>query len=294
MSHNESRDSWKKEFLAATIGGVAYGVINTIVGHPMDTVKTNMQIEPSYKGKNMIQSIFQLKKNNGLLGFYKGVTSPLLGSIFFRSLQFSVFEAVYTYLGEKKSNFYDYKIPFTFGLQVKVILGGIASGTARAVVECPFEYSKVNLQIGQSWELRKMFQGFKSLFIRDTGLMTFAFILMDSFRRNTNAFNHPVSTFFMQGFIGAISFILIWPLEIAKNQIQGMKNASKENTKILQILKLRYKEYGFAQGLYRGILPGVTSIFLRNGASMIGMVQVQKMLTKYGFRNNKNNKNKKE
>ena len=88
----------------------------------------------------------------------------------------------------------------------------------------------------------------------------------------------------MQGGIGAISFILIWPLEIAKNHIQGMKNATKENSGIMKILKIRYNEHGFQQGLYRGILPGVTSIFLRNGASMIGMIEVQKMLTKYGFR----------
>ena len=91
MSHNEERESWTKEAFAALIGGVAYGVINTIVGHPMDTVKTNMQIEPSYKGKNMIQSMVHLQKNNGILGFYKGVSSPLIGSSIFRATQFSVF-----------------------------------------------------------------------------------------------------------------------------------------------------------------------------------------------------------
>ena len=88
----------------------------------------------------------------------------------------------------------------------------------------------------------------------------------------------------MQGWIAAISFIMIWSLEIAKNQILGIKKVSKQNTWIINILKIRYKENGFQQGLYRGILPGVTSIFLRNGASMIGMIQVQKMLTSYGYR----------
>lgn len=284
MSHNEQRESWKKEAVAALLGGIAYGVINTIVGHPMDTVKTNMQIEPSYKGKNMVQSMIQLQKTKGFSGFYQGVSSPLLGSSIFRAAQFSVFEAVFTFLDEKRSPINNYTIPFTFGLQIKVLTAGFVSGSVRAILECPFEYSKVNLQIGQSWQLKKIFQGFKSLYIRSTGLMMFAFVLMDSFRRNTNAFNHPVSCFFMQGFIGAISFILIWPLEIAKNQIQGMKDASRENTGIMKILKQRYMEYGFQQGLYRGILPGVSSIFLRNGASMIGMIEVQKLLTKYGFR----------
>jgi len=284
MTHNEKRESWKVEAAAALIGGVAYGVINTFVGHPMDTLKTNMQIVPSYKGKNMIQSIVQLKKDSGFLGFYKGVSSPLIGSSIFRALQFSVFEAVYTFLDNNKSFNYNYKIPFTLGLEVRIIIAGYASALVRSILECPFEYSKVNLQIGNSWKISKLFQGFKSLYYRNCGLMIFAFALMDTFRRNTNAFNHPFSCFFVQGGIASISFIMIWPLEIAKNHIQGIKNASKENTGIIKILKMRCKELGIQQGLLRGILPGISSVFLRNGASLIGMIEVQKMLTKYGFR----------
>ena len=148
MSHNEIRESWKKEAIAALISGVAYGIINTIVGHPMDTVKTNMQIQDSYKGKNMIQSIKLLKNTNGLLGFYKGVYPPLFGSSIFRAAQFSIFEGVYTFLDHKKNPLFDYKIPYTFGLQIKVLIGGFSSGLVRAILECPFEYSKVNRQIG--------------------------------------------------------------------------------------------------------------------------------------------------
>ena len=284
MSHNEKRESWKKEAIAGLIGGIAYGLINTIVGHPMDTIKTNMQIDIHYKGKNMIQSMIYLYKNKGLIGFYKGVYSPILGSSIYRSAQFSVFEGVYTFLDEKRYPKFCYKIPFSFGLEIRVLIAAFFSGTARSILECPFEYSKVNMQIGQNWEIKKIYQGFQSLYFRTIGLMIFAFALIDSFRRNTNAYNNPISCFFIQGGIASLSFILIWPLEIAKNQIQGMKNSSKNNTNIYQIIKLRYKDYGLIQGLYRGVLPGVSGIFMRNGASMIGMIEVQKLLSYYGFR----------
>ena len=85
-------------------------------------------------------------ERGGLIGFYRGVVPPFIGSTIFRSLQFSAYEAVYTkcetHPNTKKT------IPFTGGVQVRVILGAMASATARAIVECPFEYAKVKRQTG--------------------------------------------------------------------------------------------------------------------------------------------------
>jgi hypothetical protein len=62
------------------------------------------------------------------------------GSGIFRSIQFSAFEAAYTLAD---NNFGTYEIPLTHGLQIRVILGGIASGTMRSIIETPLEYAKV-------------------------------------------------------------------------------------------------------------------------------------------------------
>ena len=34
-------------------------------------------------------------------------------------------------------------IPFSGGVAWRVLLGGVAAGTVRSVLECPFEYAKV-------------------------------------------------------------------------------------------------------------------------------------------------------
>ena len=34
-------------------------------------------------------------------------------------------------------------IPFTNGIQYRVLFGGLTAGFVRAMVECPFEYAKV-------------------------------------------------------------------------------------------------------------------------------------------------------
>ena len=35
------------------------------------------------------------------------------------------------------------QIPLTGGIQLRTLAGGLSAGVFRAIVECPFEYSKV-------------------------------------------------------------------------------------------------------------------------------------------------------
>ena len=41
------------------------------------------------------------------------------------------------------NSFGRYEIPFTYGIQIRVILGGVAAGTCRSLIETPLEYAKV-------------------------------------------------------------------------------------------------------------------------------------------------------
>lgn len=43
MTHNYERKSWKTEAMLTGFSSILYGGTNTIVGHPMDTIKTKMQ-----------------------------------------------------------------------------------------------------------------------------------------------------------------------------------------------------------------------------------------------------------
>jgi solute carrier family 25 carnitine/acylcarnitine transporter 20/29 len=278
MTHDEKRTVWWKEGLAALITGVTYGISNVLVGHPLDTIKTKMQVLHEYKSHSMFSSISNLFRKEGIRGFYKGVIPPLLGGSIFRAVQFGVFEAFYTKWADDKTM--RYKIPFTKGLELRILFAGIASGTARSIIECPFEYSKILGQTNQKWEFHNLYHGFSSLWIRTTGLMTSYFCFVDFFRRNTNAYKHDYGLFFMNGLCATMGFAIVWPFEIAKNIIQSTH--SKESS--YQTIRQQIHEHGFRKGLYKGSLPGLSSVFIRNGASMIVMIHAQKMLTKMGFR----------
>jgi solute carrier family 25 carnitine/acylcarnitine transporter 20/29 len=278
MTHNEKRTVWWKEGLAALITGVCYGISNVLVGHPLDTIKTKMQVMPEYKTKSMFSAIGNLFAKEGVRGFYKGVIPPLMGSSVFRATQFAVFEALYTKWQDNTTM--RQKIPYTMGLEPRILIAGICSGTARSVIECPFEYSKVLGQTNQTWALKNVYKGFTPLWIRSTGLMTSYFCLVDFFRRNTNAYKHDYGLFFMNGLCATMGFALVWPFEVAKNIIQ----VTHSNLPTTKIIKNQIHEHGVIQGLYKGSLPGLSSVFIRNGASMIMMIHAQKLLTKWGFR----------
>ena len=196
----------------------------------------------------------------------------------FRSLQFSVYEGFVT-----KAEDWDglkHTLPGT-EVQYKIVLGGLISGSTRAVLECPFEYAKVKRQTGQSWVFKDVYKGFSNLYIRSAGLLTYAFIMMDVTRRNTSLWTTKTGQFFISGTIATTAFWICWPFELLKNMAQADNVEAGRTSR--ERVKFIYKHHGIA-GFYRGILPGTQSIFLRNGASMVVMQYANKQFTKRGWR----------
>lgn len=64
-------------------------------------------------------------------------------------MYFTILNSRYTFLD---TDFGRTKIPLTHGVELRVILAGIASGTARSVIETPLEYAKVRLERFLSFE----------------------------------------------------------------------------------------------------------------------------------------------
>ena len=93
-----------------------------------------------------IDTVKSVMRHEGPIGFYRGFYPPFVGSILYRSTQFSVFEAFYTRWESDKAM--RKEIPYTFGLEWRTLCSGIMAGSARTLVECPFEYAKVKGQTG--------------------------------------------------------------------------------------------------------------------------------------------------
>ena len=283
MTHNEKRTEWWKEGLIGLGVGVLYGTTSVVVGHPFDTIKTKMQAQRGFENINMFRSFFKTFTEQGVRGLYRGAIPPLCGSGIYRSTQFAVFEAAYTYMN---SSFGTWEIPFTQGLQVRVLVAGLASSTSRAIIETPLEYAKIRQQTQQQWKLRHVYNGFGVTWCRTVGLMCTFFIIVDTLRRHyPDVFKRPVlGPFLISGFAATLGWWVVWPLEYMKSQVQG---AYGKEQPVLQRMRVVVRERGGFFALYRGILPGTIRSFLANGTSMIVMSAAQRKVSEMGLRANR-------
>ena len=104
----------------------------------------------SAKGPGYLETVQKIYSTDGAIGFYRGCFPPLVGSVIFRSLQFSVYEAFQT--ATDNNDFMKSKVPL-LNVESRVVFGGLVAGSIRSFLECPFEYVKVRRQTGQSWKL---------------------------------------------------------------------------------------------------------------------------------------------
>lgn len=98
MSHGEKRSTWIKEGAISVFTGGLFGATNTVVGHPLDTIKTKMIAQSKHMGTKVgyVETVKTVYATEGFLAMYRGAWSAGIGSIVFRSTGFSVFELFFT------------------------------------------------------------------------------------------------------------------------------------------------------------------------------------------------------
>lgn len=162
------------------------------------------------------------------LQLYRGLLPPLVGSMIFRSVQFTSYAAMYG--ATQDSRVLTTDIPFTGGLQPRVLLSALFSSTCRSLVETPLEFIKVRLQTGQTWmkaptvaqalrspvaEVVNLYNGFGITWMRCVGLMTSFFIMVDYLERMHPEFiSIPfIGPFLKGGLCSTLAWVIIWPFE---------------------------------------------------------------------------------
>lgn len=269
MTSTEARGaSATREFALALASGGLYGATNTVVGHPFDTVKTKMQTQPGFANTGALASARQILSSEGAVGFYRGCLPPMWDSAVYRSAQFAVYDLLYAEAENYPSSLQH--VPGT-DMEWRVLGAGVVGATARTVLESPIEYAKVKGQTNQQWRLNEVYRGAGLQWARTGPMMTLYFCLFDACKRNGYA-STSVGQFVSSGGCALLGFWVVWPFENLKNQCQagGDWRAHARTTGLL--------------GLYRGIVPGSMSVFLRNGAAMIVMQRANRLITDLGLR----------
>jgi len=268
----------KLELLYGSLSGMAFGLISPLASQPFDTLKTKLQAEARYHNQGIMTLAKNIMKTDGPLGFYRGMLPILLSTGVQKTSLFAANAGARRACEQSQIPALAGCIPGSGGLKVSVIIGGVAAGTARAVVETPFEFAKVRSQTGGSAraaegifsmaQAMQMYTGVFTTWYRGTVMLTSFFILCDySERAAPTLMAQPLLGGFLKGGICAtLAWAVAWPLEVAKSNVQAT-NTQFNGKSTLAILRHLVQADGLA-GLYRGFIPGAMRSFVANGAGM--------------------------
>ena len=142
----------KKEapFWIEFLSGWVAGVVQLIVAQPMDIIKVRLQTEKHslthhYKYSRTFGTFQNILKHEGLLAFYKGSLSPLIGIGTITAIQFAAFKEARKVLNRN------------FGMQdsmLCVALSGSFAGVASSFVVSPVEHTMIRLQTQSKGKIR--------------------------------------------------------------------------------------------------------------------------------------------
>lgn len=280
-----------QEAMIGLASGIIYGFVSPTIGHPFDSIKTRMQADPIYRNLNFRQTITRIYYTDGILnGYYRGFIPPLIGSMIFRGLQFSVYAGSYsayeTYINPYMIG--DGAIPYTGGLRPSVLFGAIVASFVRSLIESPLDYIKVRKMVGQNTfdnhhnhndntihkpnmihynnkyiineifkspyqNIKQLYNGFIPTLLRTFGLLGSFFIMVDySVRYIPDIINTPYyGPFFKGGICATTAWIFAFPFETVKSIIQADTTGKYNN--------MRYATFHVLKRVYkeRGIIHGI-------------------------------------
>lgn len=122
--------------------GAISGIAGKIVEFPFDTVKVRLQTSSSDTFNGTFDCIKKTYKNEGFSGFYKGLSSPLFGSMMENGILFLGFGYSQNLIRKIKNKPDDEPLSM-----LQYTLAGGLAGTGAAVLLTPVELVKCKLQV---------------------------------------------------------------------------------------------------------------------------------------------------
>jgi len=177
--------------------GIIVGVIQTLTGHPFDTLKVLQQnnITINYKSLRLAK-------------LYRGMFYPMCGSGIFNSLQFGF----YKYFNDTYNN---------------NIIAGVGSGLISGLILNPIEVLKIKGQLTTTHSV-SLTRGLHITCIREslsTSIYFAAYYKAMGYFDKQNSYN----SFISGGTAGVLSWFFIYPLDVVKTRYQSYKTNSIMN-----------------------------------------------------------------
>uniref|UniRef100_A0AAV1V4W6 Mitochondrial carrier n=1 Tax=Peronospora matthiolae TaxID=2874970 RepID=A0AAV1V4W6_9STRA len=229
MATNGDKSSVFVDLTAGTIGGIA----GVVVGQPFDTVKVRLQTHSKhYNGA--LDCARQTLKHEGTLGFFKGMTSPVVGSAATNAVMFAVYEQTLKMIANDV---------LQAPTLTSVFLAGAVGGFWQTIPLAPAELIKCRLQVQDGRTstqyrgpmdcirhilkvkgTRGLFLGFTCTQWREVPSFAVYFWLYEYTKRKMIAggINPTPSMLTAGGVAGVASWVVSYPFDVIKSAIQTL------------------------------------------------------------------------
>jgi solute carrier family 25 carnitine/acylcarnitine transporter 20/29 len=238
------------------IAGSVAGAVSVAVGQPFDTVKVRIQTSMEYKGP--VDCVQKIVKQEGFNKLFSGMLPPLITMSALNAVIFTTYGHINRLLSkeDEKSSL------------VNMFISGSVAGVAQSFLQCPTELVKIKLQakterkqsmmrilnnIYHSQGIKGFFRGYESTLYRDTPgygvyFATYYFMM----EKLENCSGKPIASFISGGIAGAASWIITYPFDIIKSQVQ-MSNPEVPVKNIFLLFKDISQKQGGYKIFYRGL-----------------------------------------
>lgn len=272
----------------ALVAGACSGIFEICCTYPTEFVKTSIQL--STRKMTVSETIKMTFKQQGFLGFYRGLPSMVYFAAPKAAIRFAGFETCSGLLtgpnGEDKYN---------LGAS-KGFVAGLGAGTLEAIfVTTPQETIKVRLindlfrTEGSGPQYKSFFHGVKNIF-NEFGLGglykgLFPTIIKVSTAQATRFGifhyipsenrNTPAKAAASGAFAGGVSVLLFQGVDVVKSRMQGLEASKYRST--FHCVKELLKNEGIL-AFYKGVGPRLTRVMLEVGITMSLYGEIVKVL----------------
>lgn len=260
------------------------GCAGVVVGHPLDTVKILLQTQdaknPKYGGT--LDCFKSLLAREGVRGLYKGMSSPLSGIAVINAIIFGVYGNTQRHLPNPDS-------------LKSYFLAGSVAGFCQSFFCSPMELAKSRVQVSSESKtpfeclktiynnhgLKGVFRGLNMTIAREVPAFGTYFWTYEFLTRDEDS-SSPISTSSMMlagGTAGALSWFVIYPIDVLKSRMQ-IDDAKYKNSIDCLRKSISAEGYGF---LYRGLAPTILRAFPVNAATFTVVTWTIRLFSENNF-----------
>lgn len=253
-------------------GGLAAGIVGTVIGFPLDLIKTRMQTQNH--GGGMTSVALRIVRTEGITSLYRGIAPPLVSLSIVNTVGFTS----YSYFREvvfQGKNGWDYRNT----------LSGMMGTPIFSLITTPENFIKTQMQLDNVNTRRfhssfhcastlvkehgptVLYTGHVVNTVREAAFMASYFYVYEGLREFfLDYMQAKTAVPVAGGCAGALSWFFSFPLDCVRAGVQGRdlndKNQAKGAIKILQkLLQTRG-----VVGLYAGVGPSIARAFLVSGS----------------------------